>query len=79
MYYSHNMLYDYLLQAVEIEIDGDYNGIPFVIRSGENWIKNGGSDFYVEFDSGPIKSSQVSPFYFWLTQLFPRGSYSVVS
>ncbi|WVZ77602.1 hypothetical protein U9M48_025453 [Paspalum notatum var. saurae] len=36
-------------QVVEIELDdGGYKGIPFVLRSGETWIKNNGSDFYLD-------------------------------
>eukprot|EP00262_Sarcandra_glabra_P002083 TRINITY_DN1233_c0_g2_i1.p1 TRINITY_DN1233_c0_g2~~TRINITY_DN1233_c0_g2_i1.p1 ORF type:complete len:1456 (+),score=336.06 TRINITY_DN1233_c0_g2_i1:107-4474(+) len=38
------------LQSVEIEIDeGSFVGMPFVLVSGGNWIKDSGSDFYIEF------------------------------
>ncbi|XAR65093.1 Alpha-glucan, water dikinase [Bertholletia excelsa] len=38
------------VQSLEIEIDDDsYIGMPFVLLSGQNWIKNNGSDFYVQF------------------------------
>ncbi|KAK1279421.1 hypothetical protein QJS04_geneDACA002774 [Acorus gramineus] len=41
----------YKVQAVEIEIDQeDFVGFPFVLLSGERWIKNKGSDFYVDFN-----------------------------
>ena len=33
---------------MEIE-DGNFKGMPFVLVSGGKWIKNNGSDFYVEF------------------------------
>ncbi|KAJ3692532.1 hypothetical protein LUZ60_012882 [Juncus effusus] len=37
-------------KSIEIEIDeGNYKGMPFVLRSDGNWINNIGSDFYVEF------------------------------
>nr|CAB3503384.1 unnamed protein product [Digitaria exilis] len=39
-------------QVVEIELDdGGYKGMPFVLRSGETWIKNNGSDFYLDFSA----------------------------
>nr|TKW21402.1 hypothetical protein SEVIR_4G161000v2 [Setaria viridis]TKW21403.1 hypothetical protein SEVIR_4G161000v2 [Setaria viridis] len=39
-------------QVVEIELDdGGYKGMPFVLRSGETWIKNNGSDFYLDFST----------------------------
>lgn len=42
---------------MEIEIEDDsIVGMPFVLRSGGNWIKNQGSDFYVEFG---VKSKQI--------------------
>ncbi|GLT86487.1 hypothetical protein SLE2022_046260 [Rubroshorea leprosula] len=38
------------VQYTVLEIDGDsYTGMPFVLLSGGKWIKNNGSDFYVEF------------------------------
>ncbi|KAK8714874.1 hypothetical protein V6N13_042219 [Hibiscus sabdariffa] len=38
------------VQCIELEIeDGNFKGLPFVLLSGEKWIKNNGSDFYVEF------------------------------
>ncbi|KAI8527034.1 hypothetical protein RHMOL_Rhmol12G0045200 [Rhododendron molle] len=45
------------VQSLEIEIEDDsFVGMPFVLRSGGNWIKNQGSDFYVEFG---VKSKQI--------------------
>lgn len=39
-------------QVVEIELDdGGYRGIPFVLRSGETWIKNNDSDFYLDLST----------------------------
>ncbi|XP_021304642.1 alpha-glucan water dikinase, chloroplastic isoform X2 [Sorghum bicolor] len=39
-------------QVVEIELDdGGYKGMPFVLRSGETWIKNNGSDFFLDFST----------------------------
>ncbi|CAI0405203.1 unnamed protein product, partial [Linum tenue] len=44
----------YQVQSFQIEIeDGSYVGMPFVLLSRGNWIKNKGSDFYVEFASVP--------------------------
>ncbi|GMJ09703.1 STARCH EXCESS 1 [Hibiscus trionum] len=38
------------VQCIELEIkDGNFKGLPFVLLSGDKWIKNNGSDFYVEF------------------------------
>ncbi|OAY62835.1 Alpha-glucan water dikinase, chloroplastic [Ananas comosus] len=45
-----------LYQSVEIELDdGNYKGLPFVLQSDGTWIKNSGSDFYVEFTSETSK------------------------
>ncbi|GJW53834.1 alpha-glucan water dikinase 1, chloroplastic-like protein isoform X1 [Tanacetum coccineum] len=44
------------IQSLELEIgEGNYVGMPFVLFSGKRWIKNNGSDFYVEF-GGPKKA-----------------------
>ncbi|XP_059633696.1 alpha-glucan water dikinase, chloroplastic isoform X2 [Cornus florida] len=41
------------VQSLEIEIEDDnFVGMPFVLLSSGNWIKNNGSDFYVEFSVG---------------------------
>lgn len=38
------------VQSLDIVIeDGNFVGMPFVLLSGEKWIKNQGSDFYVDF------------------------------
>ncbi|WVZ24310.1 hypothetical protein V8G54_002854 [Vigna mungo] len=38
------------VQSLDIEVDDDtFRGIPFVILSEGNWIKNNGSNFYIEF------------------------------
>ncbi|XP_057416065.1 alpha-glucan water dikinase, chloroplastic isoform X2 [Lotus japonicus] len=38
------------VQSLDIEVDGDtFKGITFVTLSDGKWIKNNGSDFYVEF------------------------------
>jgi len=35
---------------LDIEVDDDtFKGIPFVILSDGEWIKNNGSNFYIEF------------------------------
>ncbi|KAJ0678495.1 putative alpha-glucan, water dikinase [Helianthus annuus] len=43
------------IQLLEIEIGEGFVGMPFVLFSGSKWIKNNGSDFYVEF-IGPKKA-----------------------
>ncbi|XP_071716394.1 alpha-glucan water dikinase, chloroplastic-like isoform X2 [Rutidosis leptorrhynchoides] len=46
------------IQQLELEIgDGSFVGMPFVLFSGKKWIKNNGSDFYVEFN-GPKKATK---------------------
>ncbi|KAK7386775.1 hypothetical protein VNO78_27111 [Psophocarpus tetragonolobus] len=40
----------YEVQSLDIEVDDDtFKGIPFVILSDGKWIKNKGSNFYIEF------------------------------
>lgn len=34
---------------MDIEVDDTFKGIPFVILSEGKWIKNNGSNFYIEF------------------------------
>lgn len=46
------------MQSLEIEIGDGFVGMPFVLFSGSKWIKNNGSDFYVEF-VGPKKATKV--------------------
>ncbi|KAM7250917.1 hypothetical protein ACFE04_022800 [Oxalis oulophora] len=44
----------YQLQTFELEIDEEsFIGMPFVLVSGGHWMKNGGSDFYVDFSYRP--------------------------
>nr|GMD95460.1 alpha-glucan water dikinase, chloroplastic isoform X1 [Ipomoea batatas] len=44
----------YKVQSLEIAIeDEDFVGMPFVLLCGEKWIKNNGSDFYVDFRTQP--------------------------
>ncbi|KAL1565640.1 alpha-glucan, water dikinase [Salvia divinorum] len=44
------------IQSLEIEVeDENFVGMPFVLLCGGNWIKNSGSDFYVEFKTRPAK------------------------
>ncbi|EEF34459.1 alpha-glucan water dikinase, chloroplastic [Ricinus communis] len=44
----------YQVQSFELEIEEDnFVGMPFVLLSNGNWIKNKGSDFYIEFSGGP--------------------------
>ncbi|KAM0844462.1 hypothetical protein ACQ4PT_057025 [Festuca glaucescens] len=46
-------------QVLEIELDEDsYRGMPFVLRSNQTWIKNGTSDFYLDFSRRTAKSSE---------------------
>ncbi|KAJ4808981.1 Glucan water dikinase [Rhynchospora pubera] len=45
----------FVYKTVDIEISGNYKGMLFVLCSGEEWIKNNGSDFYVEFSSDASK------------------------
>ncbi|KAK4429801.1 Alpha-glucan water dikinase, chloroplastic [Sesamum alatum] len=41
------------VQSLEITVEDDnYVGMPFVLLSGRNWVKNSGSDFYVELNIG---------------------------
>ncbi|OVA19870.1 Pyruvate phosphate dikinase [Macleaya cordata] len=47
------------VQSLEIEIgEDDYVGMPFVLLSDGNWIKDSGSDFYVDFTIGSKKVKQ---------------------
>ncbi|CAN1310832.1 Alpha-glucan water dikinase, chloroplastic [Linum perenne] len=44
--------FPYQVQSFQIEIeDNSFVGMPFVLLSNGNWIKNNGSDFYIEFAS----------------------------
>ncbi|XP_015957126.1 alpha-glucan water dikinase, chloroplastic [Arachis duranensis] len=40
----------YEVQSLDIEVEDDtFKGIPFVLKSDGNWIKNNDSNFYIEF------------------------------
>lgn len=48
MVYSAESIFQ--VQSLDIVIEDDnFVGMPFVLLSGEKWIKNQGSDFYVDF------------------------------
>lgn len=48
-YFTHSE-FNFQVQTLEIEIAEDsFVGMPFVLLSQGNWIKNQGSDFYIEF------------------------------
>ncbi|KAJ6321390.1 hypothetical protein OIU77_011468 [Salix suchowensis] len=45
--------FSYQVQSFEIEIEKDtFIGMPFVLLSNGRWMKNNGSDFYIEFSGG---------------------------
>ncbi|CAM8982027.1 unnamed protein product [Rhodiola kirilowii] len=47
----------YKVQFLDVEIeDATFLGMPFVLISGSNWIKNDGYNFYIEFNGGPKKA-----------------------
>ncbi|KAE9449924.1 hypothetical protein C3L33_18166, partial [Rhododendron williamsianum] len=47
------------VQSLEIEIEDDgFVGMPFVLLSDGKWIKNDGSDFYVEFSAEPKQAQK---------------------
>ncbi|XP_031501423.1 alpha-glucan water dikinase, chloroplastic [Nymphaea colorata] len=47
------------LKSIEIEMeDGDFVGMPFVLRSGEKWLKTNDSDFYVPFAAESRKAKK---------------------
>ncbi|XP_047318795.1 alpha-glucan water dikinase, chloroplastic [Impatiens glandulifera] len=51
----------YKVQSLEIEFeDEQFVGMPFVLLSGEKWIKNNGSDFYAEFSTGSMVVKKVA-------------------
>ncbi|KAL2903324.1 Alpha-glucan water dikinase chloroplastic [Bienertia sinuspersici] len=51
---SDDLLHQLKLQSLEIEIEGgDFVGMPFVLVSSGNWIKDNGSDFYVDIGVRP--------------------------
>ncbi|KAL9253204.1 Alpha-glucan water dikinase, chloroplastic-like protein [Drosera capensis] len=49
------------VQHLEIQIDGnDFVGMPFLLLSAGNWIKNNGSDFYIDFAATPKPEGSLS-------------------
>ncbi|KMS97340.1 hypothetical protein BVRB_6g155850 isoform B [Beta vulgaris subsp. vulgaris] len=51
---SDDSLHQLQVQSVEIEIEGeDFIGMPFVLVSAGNWIKDNGSDFYINIGVQP--------------------------
>lgn len=47
---------------MDIEVDDDtFKGIPFVILSDGEWIKNNGSNFYIEFGGKKQKQKVTLP------------------
>ncbi|XP_042502200.1 alpha-glucan water dikinase, chloroplastic-like isoform X2 [Macadamia integrifolia] len=49
------------VQSLDIEIgDENFVGMPFVLLSSGNWIKNNGSDFYIDFGVGSKKVKKVA-------------------
>lgn len=36
--------------------------MPFVLRSGETWIKNNGSDFFLDFSTSDARNIKVIAF-----------------
>ncbi|KAI5679233.1 hypothetical protein M9H77_10183 [Catharanthus roseus] len=55
-----NSSYDLKVQSLELEFEDDkYVGMPFVLLSNGKWIKNKGSDFFVEFSAKSKPLQQV--------------------
>lgn len=45
-------IFNFQVQSLEIVVEeGNFVGMTFVLLSGGNWVKDRGSDFYVEFGS----------------------------
>lgn len=52
--YINILILQLQVQSVEIEIEGeDFIGMPFVLVSAGNWIKDNGSDFYINIGVQP--------------------------
>lgn len=59
-YFTYSQ-FNFQVQTLKIEIEEDsFVGMPFVLLSQGNWIKNGGSDFYIEFRVGPKQVKKVA-------------------
>lgn len=60
-YYNSNIQ----VQSLDIEVDDDtYVGMPFVLFSGGRWMKDNGSDFYVEFGVESKEVQKVALYHF---------------
>ncbi|CAH9107475.1 unnamed protein product [Cuscuta epithymum] len=47
------------VQSLEILVEGgEFTGMPFVLLSGRTWIKDTGSDFYVDFITQPVEDGR---------------------
>lgn len=47
-------------QGIEIELeDNNFIGLPFVLRSGGNWYKDNGSDYYMPVRPADKKAVKV--------------------
>lgn len=58
---KNNFFLNYLqVQSLELTIEDDsFVGMPFVLLSGGNWIKNNGSDFYAELKTGSVEVQKI--------------------
>ena len=62
------------IQSVEIDIEGDgFTGMPFVLVSAGNWIKDKGSDFYVDLSA---RSKKVCHLIEMLARASSLGAYA---
>lgn len=49
---------------MELELEeGSFIGMPFVLRSDGKWIKDSGSDFYVDFGDGFRQAQKVALYF----------------
>lgn len=50
---------------MELELEeGSFIGMPFVLRSDGKWIKDSGSDFYVDFGDGFRQAQKVALYFY---------------
>lgn len=50
------------VQSLTVELGGlekDYPGLPFVIRSGDKWMKDKGRDFFISLEPSTLKPEKV--------------------
>ncbi|KAL8137845.1 hypothetical protein V2J09_003846 [Rumex salicifolius] len=51
------------VKVIELEFeDGKFVGMPFVVLNGGNWIKNNGSDFYIDFKIADLEEEAQKSF-----------------